>query len=481
MTNPNRQVLIVSMIILSLGLLSYTAYRSNSLCMTHDESASYNYFQDVDVWKSLTDDSVWKSANNHLLNTWLFQKSVAVFGQSDWSVRLPNVLAHFLYLVASIFIILQLTHRWSLGVAAWVLINLNPYLLDFFSLARGYGLAMGFTMLSLAFFFAFIKRPKTSLSLGIFVAVALSVLSNFTQLVYLLALGLAYLLLCLQHEQWSFKKTLKWLWPPVLVCVCLALILFKPIVLLQSSGEFEWGVDSLFKTFEVLAVDSLYGKSYLGKHSNAIFFSIASLFSTISILSGLFAFFKKDSRISSKVLSACATIFLAILLIVVLQKALLDTKYFINRKSLIFIPIWGLLVFSWIAYCAENRLRILRIIAAPVILFGFFHFYKTMNFNSTREWWYDRNTLSVLEDLQFKLGEAKINYGVHWWFHPTTTYYKRTRGYTFFDELHYDKKILPQAGYDYYFVLQNDYNQFLKDGYDIEKVYDGFGYLLRKK
>lgn len=481
MTKPGRKAIFLLLFILSMGLLGYTAYRSHSLSMTHDESASYIYFHDIDVWKSLTDDSAWKSANNHLLNTWLFQKTTAIFGHSDWALRLPNVLAHLLYLLAGIYIILQLTNRLSLGIAAWVLFNLNPYLLDFFSLARGYGLAMGFTMLSLAFFVAFIKRPKASLSLAIFFAVGLSILSNFTQFVYLLALGLAYLFFCLQHEHWGFKKTLKWLWPPALVCACLALMLFKPIVLLQSSGEFEWGVDSLYQTFETLSVDSLYGKNHLGKHTVTIFFYLASLLTVLALLSGYYLLFKPESNLESKLLGKTALVFSGIVLIVLMQNALLGTKHFINRKSLIFIPIWGLLVFSWIAYCFRERSKFLLALALPIILFGFFHFYKTINFNSSREWWYDRNTLTVLEDLEQKLDGEKISFGVHWWFHPTSSYYKETKNFTFFDDLRYDKGIFPDEGYDYYYVLKNDYEQFLKDGYEIEKVYDGFGYLLRQK
>ena len=77
--------------------------------------------------------------------------------------------------------------------------------------------------------------------------------------------------------------------------------------------------------------------------------------------------------------------------------------------------------------------------------------------------------------------DETINLGVHWMFHPTTVYYKNMKGFTFFENLHYDKNILPDAGYDYYYVFNSNYKRFLTEGYEVEKVFTGFGYLLRKK
>ena len=157
-----QKISLLILIIISVLLLTYTGYRSFALSMTHDESASWMYFHNASFWESLRNPKYWTSANNHVLNTFLFRQSIAIWGQSDWAVRLPNVFAHLIYLISSLIIILQLTNKWILRLAGWILLNSNPYLIDFFSLARGYGLAMGFTMMALAFFVAFLKNPNVS-------------------------------------------------------------------------------------------------------------------------------------------------------------------------------------------------------------------------------------------------------------------------------------------------------------------------------
>lgn len=477
-----QSILFYLLVFFSVLLLGYTGYRSYVLCMTHDESATWNYFHEMGFWECLRTESCWHSANNHLLNTALFQYSVALFGQSDWAIRLPNVFAHLIYLGASIYIILQLTHKSIAGIAGWVLINLNPYLLDFFSLARGYGLAMGFTLLSLAFFVAFIKKPRIVWSFGIFIAIALSILSNFTQLVFLAALGLAYLLFCLQHVQWNIKKVLYWLLPPILISLILGLLLYQPILWLKNGGEFEWGTDTLYQTFWTLAEDTVYGYKHFDKTTIPIFFYSASSLTLLAFFFGFKTFFQKEKQIATTLLGLISIVFLSIVMITVLQKGILGTKYFINRKSLIFIPLWGMLVFSLLVHFSPKKVIIQQILAVFFLVMGSYHFYRCLNFEQSREWWYDRNTLIVMEYLDDKVGPNEtVNLGVHWMFHPTMMYYKNTKGFTFFENIHYDKNILPDAGYDYYYVFKSNYDRFLTEGYEVEKTFTGFGYLLRKK
>src|SRR5690606_10228180 len=79
----------------------------------------------------------------HILNSILAKFCLLIFGQEVWAGRLPNVLSFLLYFWA--------TYRFSLYIFKekwwWVLASVsffifNPYLLDFFSLCRGYGLSI---------------------------------------------------------------------------------------------------------------------------------------------------------------------------------------------------------------------------------------------------------------------------------------------------------------------------------------------------
>lgn len=71
-----------------------------------------------------------------------------LLGSSELALRLPNLLAHVVYLHASARVALK-ARGLVLTVGCFLLLNAHPYLLDFFGLARGYGLACGLMMMSL--------------------------------------------------------------------------------------------------------------------------------------------------------------------------------------------------------------------------------------------------------------------------------------------------------------------------------------------
>lgn len=82
------------------------------------------------------------SGTNHFLNTLLARAAAAVFGSEPWAIRLPNVLAGIGYVVATAAITRRISSR-VLGLAAFTLLVAHPFLLDYFAVSRGYGLAIG--------------------------------------------------------------------------------------------------------------------------------------------------------------------------------------------------------------------------------------------------------------------------------------------------------------------------------------------------
>lgn len=78
----------------------------------------------------------------------LMSLSNSLFGSSEFSLRLPNVLAGVLYLIGC-FLIFNNTNKNWLNIFGLLLLTSNPYIIEFFSLARGYGLSFGFMLLSI--------------------------------------------------------------------------------------------------------------------------------------------------------------------------------------------------------------------------------------------------------------------------------------------------------------------------------------------
>ncbi|MBO9565332.1 MAG: hypothetical protein J7621_21325 [Niastella sp.] len=113
--------------------------------MTHDEAYSFkliktNYFT-----------ALFGSANTHWLNSFFMEILNMVFGDSPGWLRLHSVMA-FPFFAWAIYRLGNFIKGMPARIIFYALLLLNPYVLDFFSLARGYGLAMTFQAWSLVYF-----------------------------------------------------------------------------------------------------------------------------------------------------------------------------------------------------------------------------------------------------------------------------------------------------------------------------------------
>lgn len=162
-------------------LFLYVLWRAVAISFTPDESISYFFVTGKY-------DHLFHS-NNHLLNTQLMRLANAVFGPWEWSLRLPNVLSFLVFLHATSLILKRSKYRWSALIGV-VVIVLNPFMLEFFSLARGYGLSIAFSTLAFAKLIEG-RRPDGDLNRSHFAVVIysfLAVLSNLNAINFVLLL-----------------------------------------------------------------------------------------------------------------------------------------------------------------------------------------------------------------------------------------------------------------------------------------------------
>lgn len=95
--------------------------------------------------------SHWQAAaNNHVLNSLLTRLSTTLFGVSELTVRMPALLGAAIYIGAALQISKLLPAgrwlRWCLLVS----LTCNPFVMDYLVAARGYSLALGFLLASIA-------------------------------------------------------------------------------------------------------------------------------------------------------------------------------------------------------------------------------------------------------------------------------------------------------------------------------------------
>lgn len=237
------------LLLIAAALFGYVLLRAVTLCFTYDECWTYMHYVSQRRWFLPYYDCM--SANDHWLNTWLMIGSEKVFGNQPLALRLPNVLAYLLYLTATMRIALRAKGK-VLPLILFAVLNGHPYLIDFFSLARGYGLSMGFMAMAVEQAMRFIEDGRDDLRLMCsLLFAAAGVLSNFVLLTFFIALVIAFLVFVSAPLLRSIKENVRTVFIRVFIIIVVAaplLIAAVPHMLkMQKAGALFHGTTRLWQ------------------------------------------------------------------------------------------------------------------------------------------------------------------------------------------------------------------------------------------
>lgn len=160
-------------------LTAYALLRAWFVAPLHDENATFNYYIETGaIWGkgSLLD------ANNHLLNSYIGRFFYQLFGEHYFLFRLPTALSAGLYF----WVIWKLTFTFVFNWQRWIValaIVCIPFVFDYFSYTRGYGLALCFFCCALYFLQRWLITAKYGLILALVLCLLLSVSANLTFLI----------------------------------------------------------------------------------------------------------------------------------------------------------------------------------------------------------------------------------------------------------------------------------------------------------
>ena len=165
------------------AVFAMLVYRAATQAITHDEAIT---------WRSHIGGPhalPWGSGvNNHILFTLLARLTTGVFGPSEFSLRLPTLFAALLFLCSAWVLCRRALSSAATLACALALLVLNPYVLDFFAAARGYGLGLAFVLWAFVELHAwsYDRRPVRLLRAG--AAAGLTVPAQLTFAPFVLAL-----------------------------------------------------------------------------------------------------------------------------------------------------------------------------------------------------------------------------------------------------------------------------------------------------
>jgi len=419
-------------VLVCIALVAFSAYRAATFPFTHDESLSWAIFHGEPLWLI--------TANHHVLNTWLMRASSLVFGDSAFALRLPNVLAHAVYLTAVVLLLSRLRSL-VLRVCGFALLALNLFVLDFFFLARGYGLALACLAVSLELMMRAYERDvaggRIRMAAGSLVAGALGVLATYTLLYVFVPLWIVngWLLVTDRGDSRRFA-------PHALVAGLSAFIAGEALVAwvilkvssLQHEGQLTVGgsVGFVHDTVTSLVQASRYVPPSAA--SGADWWPTALACTSWAIVLVAAAWWALRKTLTPFVMLGAMLAFA--LTSPLGQHRLAGTLFPTERAALPYVPLFAIaLAFGIDSLQSAARstwLRLLPLVPAGALAVATMSIFVTrVNLHSCYDWAFEAHNLAVLEaidrDRQQHFPGRQVTLANSWTLEPSFSFYRATR------------------------------------------------------
>ncbi|MCA6362318.1 MAG: hypothetical protein IM638_04730 [Bacteroidetes bacterium] len=397
-------------VLAALALLAavYVFVRGALIPFSWDESFTWLEFVRGDNW--WPENIGVMSANNHLLNTWLMKATERLFGSAEFSLRLPNMLGGLLYLWLAYRFAAREAGLWK-QLAVFVLLTGYAYLLDFFSIARGYGLS---NALMLAGFWMYRSWCRSNNLRDAFVAqllLALAVLANLALIHVLLGASVAAAV-----RVW-FMPTQR-MWEGRLVRIQFLLLPLLGVLAgivpyslkLKAAGALFFGAQgSWFRgTWRSLIDRMLYGHVFppFLKDVAAAFFLIVTLAGISAAAVFAWKQLRKQLTPDQHFLVLLAAAAAAAVFGPLLQSRLVGTLLLSERTALFYVPLLMLLFVQLLHVWPENRI-VSKLVFAPalpaLLLLPF-----TLNFSYQRDWPDERHITEIVNELHKRVPQKSF-------------------------------------------------------------------------
>ena len=410
----------ISVLLTGILLLVYSVIRAATLSFTIDESATFFYIKNMHI-SHLANGF---NANTHMLNTFLTGIFYLIFGISEWALRLPNLLAHALFIYYTYLI----TKKWFKGVyliAGFLLLNLNPFMFEFFSLSRGYGLSIAFSLASIYHLISVFEKPTTNKEISkTLIFGCLAVFSNLMALNYFLVL-----IAILVYFKWKELRQNK----IVLILTIATLLLNVHIgIFLKDKGQLYYGGTTGLHQDTIQPI--INAAAVLNFHRielNAEILNIIKLIATIAfylLSASLFIIFKWAQTFNKKqpTENLLFLILLGTFLSPVIQFYLMDTPLPHKRTALLITFIFSLNFVFLFKKMVESKNKILStgfkailVLSSVLVLLNFVN---SINLRKTMSWPEQADIKTFVSDLKAEEPQAN-EIMVEWYLERATSFY----------------------------------------------------------
>lgn len=390
-----------------LCLIIYSTVRTNTLSVTYDEAATYLWHVHYSFWHIVQFSTSGLPDNNHILLTLSAKLSLAAFGDTLFSLRLPSAIGYAAYCISATAVLRRSVHGFTL-ILFLLFVALNTELVDIMSIARGYGIGIALTTMGV---YALLRsRQSATRTAWTWAAALLFGLAVLAHLSLLLFYGVAVciigaeLLLDVLTARISWRGFLIGAAGPTAVSLALAPIITRQIVVLQPLGLLNTeGLTSFhFDTVKMVIAGSLFH----GDMTQPLI-GLICLFAYGMPLCGLLALVVSDYQVARlwtprRDLAVFLTFLIGVSLGSVLQHHFFGVAFLSGRRAICLFPSFvfctaGILNFALSGPFILRRLAGPGLVAVVVVMTA--QFARAARFDKTNDWGFDADVNTMVQDV----------------------------------------------------------------------------------
>lgn len=375
-------------LLVGIAVFSFITVKATISSFTHDESFSYLHYVHTSFMDIISFQGNY--TNNHILNSLGMKYSEKLLGSSELVLRLPNLIMFAVYL-SYCFLFLRTQKAW-IFIGMFVVLSTNTYLIDFFGLARGYGLSIGFMIMSIYHFIQSFHNQKTKNILLFHIASVLAILSSFVLLdVYFLLLIIYNLITYIDCKITSQQKFYWWSVNKIHIIplLTIAVVLYEPIrkVFLFSRLDFGGKTSFYHDTATYLAN---YFVNEFPLNSNELSILNAGItcivLGTTIFISRMIIIRNQSFWRENKALIILNILIVLLVSIITFQHLIFNADYPIARFSIFMLPILMLQFGFLLSFLAKRNYKLVAVSTIIIAFFVSTGLLTRANLRSCYEW-----------------------------------------------------------------------------------------------
>lgn len=428
----------------SFFLLLYLTARSILVPFVYDEAATFFIY--ILPGEFIPFNSYW-DANNHLLNSFLGIVSSYFFGNSEWALRLPNVL----FFIFSIVFLFQL-HKFFENKIVWFCMALSILfshnLIEYSAYCRGYGMAISSLIASVYFLLEFLRHSNTRSLIGFNLFSFLALAANFTLLNVMLIASVTLIMRSIYERKFAVN----------IIAGLLLNVIFIALTVwiateLKKRGLLYYGSQEGFYKVTLTSLSNLiYGST---TKTLPVVFIVLSLLACIVCIVKFKKFQLKNAI--SKPATIAAFLFFGSMLVVISLNLLLNVNYPEDRTALYLYPLFILFLFFSIDLFSVKKIA--KTSAAVILFLVATHFFTQTNFAYSTYWRQERVPETFYSHIadEWKGREHEVFISAYRMKGYIWNYYT-FRNKQKLNEIYHQNFPSPKA--DYMIIEENNYNKY---------------------